>query len=217
MTPEEAARFVAANTKVGIHPLVPEIRLHLADEVTPIWQASEASLDASGVEPPFWAFAWPGGVALARTLLDEPRIATGRHVLDIGAGCGIAAIAAARVGAQRVRAAEIDPLARAAIALNAALNKVIVDIEREDLLGGPPPEADLIVAGDVFYERGLAGKILPWLDRARTGGSEVLIADPGRAYLPRDRLEPLARHDVATTRELEDRELLETVVYRLRG
>lgn len=215
MTPDEAAEFVTANTKAGAHPLVPEIHLHLASRLTPLWQASEASLDARGVEPPFWAFAWPGGVALARRLLDEPRAAAGRDVLDIAAGCGIAAIAAAQTGAARVRAADIDPLARAAIALNAGLNDVAVEIEGSDLLAAPPPQADLILAGDVFYERSLAGRILPWLATAAARGAEVLIADPGRTYLPSDGLRPLARYGVVTTKELEDREFLETVVYRL--
>ena len=217
MTPQEISDFIAANTQVGAHPLVPEIRIHLATEITPIWQASEDSLDAHGVEPPFWAFVWPGGVATARTLLDDPRIAAGRDVLDIAAGCGIAAIAAARASATRVLAADIDPLARAAITLNAALNGADVEIAGDDLLTAPPPEADLILAGDVFYERALAARILPWLDAARARGAEVLIADPGRAYLPKDRLEPLTRYDVATTLELEDREMRETVIYRLRA
>jgi predicted nicotinamide N-methyase len=217
LTPQEGSDFIAANTRAGTHPLVPEIRIHLATEITPIWQASEDSLDASGVEPPFWAFAWPGGVATARYLLDQPQIAQGRVVLDIAAGCGIAAIAAARAGAERVLAADIDPLARAAITLNAALNGLGVEIARDDLLAAPPPEADLILAGDVFYERALAAKILPWLDAARARGAEVLIADPGRAYLPKDRLEPLTRYHVATTMELEDREMRETVIYRLRA
>jgi predicted nicotinamide N-methyase len=196
---------------------VPEIRLHLATEITPIWHASEDSLNASGVEPPFWAFAWPGGVATARTLLDERHMAAGRVVLDIAAGCGIAAIAAARAGAARVLAADIDPLARGAISLNAALNGEEVEIARDDLLAAPPPDADLILAGDVFYERALAAKILPWLDAARVRGTDVLIADPGRAYLPKDRLDRLTSHDVATTFELEDREMRKTVIYRLRA
>ena len=215
MTPQQAAAFIAANTHAASHPLVPEIPVHLATEITPIWQASEDSLDAPGRDPPFWAFAWPGGVATARYLLDQPHIARGRKVVDIAAGGGIAAIAAARAGARRVVAADIDPLARQAIALNAALNGVEVEIAADDLLAAPPPAADLILAGDVFYERPLAARMLPWLGAARARGAEVLIADPGRAYLPADGLEPLIRYSVATTMELEDREMRETVIYRL--
>ena len=161
------------------------------------------------------ASTWPGGVATARYLLDQPNVARGRGVLDIAAGCGIAAIAAARAGAQRVVAADIDPLARQAITLNAALNGVDVEIAADDLLAAPAPETDLILAGDVFYERALAATMLPWLDAARARGADVLIADPGRAYLPAHRLEPLMRYSVATTMELEDREMRETVIYRL--
>jgi predicted nicotinamide N-methyase len=217
VTPREAKAFIAANTHAGTHPLVPEIPIHLATEITPIWQASEDILDAQGLEPPFWAFAWPGGVATARYLLDHPQIARGRGVLDIAAGCGIAAIAAARAGAGPVRAADIDPLARQAILLNAALNGVEIEIAGGDLLAAPPPEADLILAGDVFYERALAAKMASWLDAAGARGADVLIADPGRAYLPADRLEPLITYPVATTKELEDREVRETVIYRLRA
>ncbi|MDX1484326.1 MAG: 50S ribosomal protein L11 methyltransferase [Alphaproteobacteria bacterium] len=217
MTPTEAAAFIRANTGARCHPLVPEIRLMLADEMTPIWQASEDRLETAGVEPPFWAFAWPGGAALARYLLDHTGVAQGRRVFDVAAGCGIAAIAACRAGAAKVAAADIDPLAQAAIAANAALNDAEIEILVGDPLAAPAPATDLILAGDVFYERPLAEMMRPWLLAARAGGAEVLVADPGRAYLPERGLEHLAEYAVPTTLEIEDREMRKTAVYRLIG
>ncbi|MBB5689249.1 methyltransferase [Roseomonas alkaliterrae] len=211
MTAEE---FVRAHTAVGHAPLVPEIALHLASEITPIWQATEAWLAERNIEPPFWAFAWPGGQATARLLLDEPARVAGRRVLDFAAGCGIAAIAAARAGAALVEAAEIDPLALAAVRLNAALNGVRVETPEGDIVGAPC-RWDVILAGDVCYEAPMTAHILPWLRAMAASGAEVLLADPGRAYLPREGLEPLARHAVPTTLELEDRTLREVVLYRL--
>lgn len=216
-SPGEARAFIKANTAPGRHPLVPEIRLHLAGEMTPIWRASEDSLKAAGVEPPFWAFVWPGGAAMARHILDHPALAAGRDVLDIAAGSAVAAIAAARAGARRVRASDIDATARAAIAANAALNGVSIEAPEADLLAAPAPEVDLILAADVFYDRALAARIGPWLAAARAKGSGVLISDPGRTYLPAAGLEALARYAVPTPLDLEDRELCETVIYRLKG
>lgn len=215
MTPEAATAFVAANTRPGHHPLVPEITLHLADRILPIWEASEETLLSQSVDPPFWAFSWPGGVAMARYLLDHGDIVVGKRVLDVAAGSGIAAIAAAMAGAEAVMGADIDSLARAAMALNAGLNGATIQVLETDVLAAAPPVADLILAADVFYERPLTAKILPWLQTARGRGAEVLIADPGRNYLPEAGLDPLARYDVATTAELEDREIKETVIYRL--
>jgi predicted nicotinamide N-methyase len=214
VTPEAAASFVATQTTIDRAPLVPELMLHLASEITPIWQASEASLARQGVEPPYWAFAWPGGQALARFVLDDPAQVAGRRVLDLAAGGGIAAIAAARAGAADVTAAEIDPLARAAIGANAALNDVPVSV----LIGDPllrPAEAEVILAGDVCYEARMTARVVPWLRAAASRGIVVLLADPGRAYLPREGLVPLARYDVPVTRELEDRLMRETTVYRV--
>jgi predicted nicotinamide N-methyase len=213
MTPEAAAAFVAGQTAIGRAPLVPELALHLASEITPIWQATEQSLARQGVEPPYWAFAWPGGQALARFVLDDPTPVAGRRVLDLAAGCGIAAIAAARAGAS-VTAAEIDPLAAAAIRANAALNGVTVTVA----LGDPllhPAEAEVILAGDVCYEARMTARVVPWLREAAGRDITVLLADPGRAYLPREGLEALARYEVAVTRELEDRLVRETTVYRV--
>jgi predicted nicotinamide N-methyase len=207
------AAFVRANTAVARTPLVPEIALHLATEITPIWQATEAWLEARNVEPPFWAFAWPGGQATARLLLDEPARVAGRRVLDFAAGCGIAAIAASRAGAV-VEAAEIDPLAVAALRLNAALNGVEIAVTEGDVVGSDC-RWDIILAGDVCYEAPMTAHILPWLRGLVAAGAEVLIADPGRAYLPKAGLAPIARYSVPTTRELEDRETRDVTIHRL--
>jgi predicted nicotinamide N-methyase len=211
VTPEE---FVAAQTVVSRAPLVPEIALHLASEITPIWQATEAWLAEQNIEPPFWAFAWPGGQALARAVLDQPALVAGKRVLDFAAGCGIAAIAAAQAGAVMVEAAEIDPLALAAVRLNAALNGVAVATPPGDVVGAPC-RWDVIFAGDVCYEAPMTTHILPWLRGLVAAGAEVLIADPGRAYLPKAGLAPIARYSVPTTRELEDRESREVTIHRL--
>ncbi|MBP0465106.1 methyltransferase [Roseomonas sp. PWR1] len=211
MTAED---FVRAHTIVATAPLVPEIRLHLASEITPIWQASEEWLKARNIEPPFWAFAWPGGQATARLLLDEPARVAGKRVLDFAAGCGIAAIAAARSGAAMVEAAEIDPLALAAVRLNAALAGVTVATPEGDVVGSPC-RWDVILAGDVCYEAPMTAHILPWLRAMAASGAEVLLADPGRAYLPREGLAPISRHAVPTTLELEDRTLREVTLFRL--
>jgi predicted nicotinamide N-methyase len=212
VTPEE---FVASQTAISRAPLVPEIALHLASEITPIWQATEAWLAEQNIEPPFWAFAWPGGQALARAVLDDPKLVAGKRVLDFAAGCGIAAIAAAQAGAGLVEAAEIDPLALAAVRLNAALNGVAVATPTGDVVGAPC-RWDVIFAGDVCYEAPMTAHILPWLRSLVAAGAEVLIADPGRAYLPKAGLDPIARYRVPTTRELEDRETREVTIHRLR-
>ena len=211
MSPEA---FVSAHTAVGRAPLVPEIALHLASEITPIWQATEDWLKERNIEPPFWAFAWPGGQATARLLLDEPARVAGKRVLDFAAGCGIAAIAAAMGGAALVEAAEIDPLALAAVRLNAALNGVAVATPDGDIVGAAC-RWDVILAGDVCYEAPMTAHILPWLRGMAAAGAEVLLADPGRAYLPREGLAPVARHVVPTTLELEDRAQRDVTLFRL--
>lgn len=211
MTGPEA--FIRAQTVRAAPPLVPEITLHLASEITPIWRATEDWLARRNIDPPYWAFAWPGGQALARHILDHPETVAGRRVLDFAAGGGIAAIAAARAGAALVEAAEIDALAIAAMALNAAANGVSLATTAEDLVGAAC-RWDLILCGDVCYEAPMTRHILPWLrDMARQ--AEVWVADPGRAYLPREDLTGFARFTVATSLELEDRELREVVLYRL--
>nr|WP_256476382.1 50S ribosomal protein L11 methyltransferase [Siccirubricoccus soli] len=203
-----------AHTAPATAPLVPEITLQLATEITPIWQATEAWLAQEGIEPPFWAFAWPGSVAMARLLLDEPGRVRGKRVLDFAAGCGLAAIAAARAGAALVEAAEIDPLAIAATRLNAARNGAAVATLEGDLVGAPC-RWDTVLAGDVCYEAPMTNHILPWLRRLAAAGAEVLLADPGRAYLPREGLAPVFRLEVPVTRELEDRDTRPVTLYRL--
>ena len=210
-----AERFVLANTAIAAAPLVPEIRLHLATEVTPLWQATETELAQSGLEPPFWAFAWPGGQALARYVLDRPELVRNKRVLDIAAGSGLAAIAAAKAGAAQVVANEIDDFAAVALALNAALNGVAVEVSRHDLLGGAADPFDVVLAGDVCYERPMSERMVPWLRARAAEGVLVLLGDPGRAYLPSFGLVELARYDVPTTLELEDRTLRQTVVWRV--
>lgn len=206
--------FISRHTALGSAPLVPEVRLHLATEITPIWQASEAWLASHEMEPPFWAFAWPGGQALARHVLDNPELVRGKRVLDFAAGCGLAAIAAARAGAGRVEAAEIDPLATAAIALNARLNGGTVEATCADLVGAPC-RWDVILCGDVCYEAPMSRHIVPWL-RSMAADAAVWIADPGRTYLPRSGLSPpVASYSVPTTLELEDRTERRVVLYRL--
>jgi predicted nicotinamide N-methyase len=213
--PADPAAFIRAQTVVACPPLVPEIRLHLATEITPIWQASEASLAASNLPPPYWAFAWPGGQAIARYLLDNPALVRGRAVLDFAAGSGLVAIAAAMSGATRAVANDIDAVAATAVRLNAALNEVHVETSDGDLLDGDAGDFDLVLAGDVCYERPMAERVTRWVRRVAARGVDVLLADPGRAYLPTEGLVELARYAVKTSLELEDRELRETVIYRL--
>ena len=213
----DAAAFVRDNTRIEAPPLVPEIRLRLATEVTPIWQATEETLARHGLPPPFWAFAWAGGQALARYLLDHAQGVAGREVLDFGSGSGLVAIAAARAGAARVTAAEIDPFAAAAIAANAALNGVEIAVVTDDLLLASEPRWPVVTAGDVCYEQPMAAAVTEWLRRRARAGSDVFLADPGRAYRPEEGLAELARYEVPTTRELEDREVRETIVWRVLG
>lgn len=207
--------FVKANTAIGSPPLVPEIRLHLATQVTPLWQATEESLARFGTPPPFWAFAWAGGQALARYILDHPDIVAGKDVLDLASGSGMVAIAAAKAGARRVTAADIDPFAAAAIALNTALNEVIVGIETRDLLDRGPAGWAVVTAGDVCYEEPMASRIIALLRRIAARGRLALLGDPGRAFLPREGLVELARYTVPVSLELEDREAKEGAVFKV--
>jgi predicted nicotinamide N-methyase len=206
--------FVRAHTVLEHAPLVPELALYLATEITPIWQATEDWLAQRNVEPPFWAFAWPGGQALARHVLDHPALVAGRRVLDFAAGGGIAAIACALAGAT-VEAVEIDPLAIAAIQLNAAANQATVAAVAADVVGATC-RWDLILCGDVCYEAPMTAHILPWL-RAMARSAEVWLADPGRAYLPREGLAAFATYRVPTTLELEDRTERRVTLYRFSG
>lgn len=208
--------FIRSATAIARAPLVPEIALHLATKLTPLWEATEAFLAEQNIEPPFWAFAWPGSQALARLVLDEPQRVAGKRVLDFAAGCGLAAIACALSGAALVEAAEIDPLAAEATLLNAALNGVAVAALARDVVG-EAGRWDTVLAGDVCYEAPMTEHILPWLRSLARAGAEVIIADPGRAYLPKQGMAPIAAFDVPVTRELEDRETRVVTLYRVAG
>jgi predicted nicotinamide N-methyase len=211
----DPAVFIRRNTAITAAPLVPEIRLHLATEITPIWQATEESLARSGLPPPFWAFAWAGGQALARYLLDHPEQVAGRTVLDFGAGSGLVAIAAAKAGAEFVLAAEIDHFAAAAIAANAVLNEVAVTVTTADVIGTADPRWAVITAGDVCYEQPMADRVTAWLRVLAAFGSLVLLGDPGRAYLPAEGLRERARYLVPTSLEIEDRETRDGVAWEV--
>lgn len=216
--PAQAEAFILGHTRLLPVPHAPEIRLHVADEATALWQTTEEALGEIGLPPPFWAFAWAGGQALARYLLDRPDLCDGRAVLDFASGSGLVAIAAAMAGAARVEASDLDPFAAAAIRLNARANGVadrVVPV-RADLVG-TDPAADLVLAADVFYERDLAEAVTAWLAGLHARGRTVLLGDPGRAYLPRGRLEPLAAYAVPVTRALEDAEIKRTGVWRFAG
>ena len=213
LTGGTAESFIRAHTILSQTEFVPELTLHLATEITPIWQATETWLCEANIAPPFWAFAWAGGQAAARHLLDHPEHAAGRRVLDFAAGGGIAGLAAARAGALAVEANDIDPLALAAIGLNAIANLLPITPLAGDIIGSAC-RWDLILAADVCYEARMTDHILPWL-RAMAGQAEVWIADPGRAYLPGQGLETVAEYDVPTTKELEDQMQRRAVLYRL--
>ncbi len=214
---EDAAAFVRANTAVERPALVPEVALHLASEVVPLWQATEADLAKTGLPPPFWAFAWAGGQALARFLLDEPTWVAGRRVLDFAAGSGVQGIAAALAGAAQVEASEIDRFALAALALNAEVNGVAVELRDEDVIDLPNPGWEVVLAGDVCYERPMAARVGRWLGGLAREGVTVLMGDPGRTYLPKAGLRRLAGYAVPTTRELEDSDLRNAIVWQVTG
>lgn len=211
----DRAAFVRRNTAIAAPPLLPEIRLHLAGEITPLWLATEETLARSGVPPPFWAFAWAGGQALARFLLDHPECVRGRAFLDFGAGSGLVGIAAAKAGAQPVLAAETDPFAAAAIALNAALNEVQVEVSSADLVGCRDSRWRVVGAGDVCYERAMADRVIGWLRALAREGAAILLGDPGRAYLTAAGLREKARYRVPTSREIEDRDICDAVVWEV--
>ena len=208
--------FVRSNTVLTASSLVPEIRLHLATEILPLWNKTEDEIEKSGLAPPYWAFAWAGGQALARYLIDHPETVRGRSVLDFGSGSGLVAIAAAKAGASSVLAADIDPFAAAAITLNARANDVEIDVRQKDVLGYGCLW-DTILVGDMCYERPLAERLLAWLADATQKGALVLLGDPGRNYFPKTGVEKLAAYEVQTSRELEDRDVRATAVYSLTG
>jgi predicted nicotinamide N-methyase len=207
------AAFIRSHTAVLAPPLVPELRLHLAHEALPLWEKTEEELNDAGLPPPFWAFAWAGGQALARYLLDNPRIVAGKRVLDFASGSGLVAIAAARAGAARAEASEIDDFALEAIRLNAAANDAAVEARAGDLIGADEGW-DVALAGDVFYERPLAERATAWFEALARRGAAVLVGDPGRTYFPKSGLIGLAAYSVPVTRALEDSEIKRTRVWR---
>jgi predicted nicotinamide N-methyase len=216
MTGSDSAAFIRAHTRLLPVPHAPEIALHLADEAMELWRKTEEELDEIGLPPPFWAFAWAGGQALARYILDHRAIVAGRRVLDFASGSGLVAIAAAKAGAARVEACDIDPFAIAAIPLNALANGVAVEARLIDLVGADAGW-EVVLAGDICYQQDIAERVTDWLSRLDRRGAVVLIGDPGRSYLPTDRLEALAAYVVPVTRALEDAEIKRTSVWRFRS
>jgi predicted nicotinamide N-methyase len=215
-TPQGRRDFVVGNTRLQRPPHVGEIELHLADEITPIWKLTEEALEEIGLPPPFWAFAWAGGQALARYLIDTPEIVAGKRVLDFATGSGLVGIAAMKAGAAQVLCADIDLFCEAAVAVNAAANGVACGFTSDNLLDAPPPaSAQVVLAGDICYEKPLAERVLAWLAVARAAGATVLIGDPGRSYFPRTGLTRLAEYQVPTTRELEDMAVKKTAVWAM--
>lgn len=206
--------FIRRHTRLLRVPHAPEISLHLADEATALWEKTEEELDAIGLPPPFWAFAWAGGQALARYVLDHPEIVHGRTVLDFASGSGLVAIAAAKAGSAGVEAADIDRFSHVAIILNARVNDVSLKVLAEDVVG-LPDRWDVVLAGDIAYEADMTGRCFDWLGKLARGGATVLIGDPGRAFLPRTRLTKIATYEVPVTRALEDSDIKKTNVWRL--
>lgn len=214
LTPKTAKNFILDNTALIAPPHVPEVLLHLADEAHDLWLRTEEELAEIGLPPPFWAFAWAGGQGLARYVLDHPATVRGRRVLDFASGSGLVAIAAVKAGAKEAIAADIDPFCETAIALNLEANAVQAHFLGMDCIGSDDGW-DVVLAGDVFYDKAFADRLLPWFSRLRARGAEILVGDPGRAYLPRTGLQSLAVYQVPVTRVLEDAEVKRTTVWRL--
>ncbi|MBB3017184.1 putative nicotinamide N-methyase [Microvirga lupini] len=211
----DATAFILAETRFRPVPHAPEIRLHVADEATELWQKTEEELGEIGLPPPFWAFAWAGGQALARYILDHPETVRGQRVLDFASGSGLVAIAAMKAGAAEVTACDIDPFAIAAIGVNAKANGVAVTPLAADIVG-QDEGWDTVLAGDICYEQDLAARVTEWLFALSNRGATVLIGDPGRSYLPKDQLENLAVYEVPVTRMLEDSDIKKSSVWRFR-
>ncbi|MBZ5760837.1 MULTISPECIES: class I SAM-dependent methyltransferase [Rhizobium] len=209
----EPEAFIRANTDVLAPPHVPEIRLHLASEAHDLWLKTEEELQEIGLPPPFWAFAWAGGQGLARFVLDNPDVVAGKRVVDFASGSGLVAIAAAHAGAAKVLAVDIDPWAETAVRLNAAENRADIGFSGDDIVG-LPVDADVLLAGDVFYDREFADRLVPWLSALTSRGIVVLVGDPGRAYLPKAGLTFQATYEVPVTRALEDSDIKKTTVWR---
>lgn len=214
LAPERAEAFVLENTALIAPPHVPEIRLHLADESHALWLKTEEELAEIGLPPPFWAFAWAGGQGLARYIIDNPAAVAGKRVIDIATGSGLVAIAAAKAGAAHVEANDIDPFCAAAVRLNAAANGAAVAFTEGDLVGSDEGW-DVVLAGDVFYSKPMADAFFGWFSDLSARGATVIVGDPGRAYLPKDRLRALATYQVPVTRDLEDSEVKKTTVWAI--
>jgi predicted nicotinamide N-methyase len=209
-------RFILDNTGVMAPPHVPEVRLHLADEAHDLWLKTEDELEEIGLPPPFWAFAWAGGQGLARYVLDHPEAVAGKRVMDFASGSGLVAIAAMKAGAASVLAADIDPWTETAIRLNSRLNNVAVTFSGQNQVG-QAIDADVLLAGDVFYDKAFADVLIPWFASLVAQGKTVIVGDPGRSYCPKDRMAALATYQVPVTRALEDAEVKKTVVWRFKG
>lgn len=211
-----AQDFIRENTTVLAPPHVPEIKLHLADEAHDLWHKTEEELGQIGLQPPFWAFAWAGGQGLARYILDNPAIAKGKNVLDFATGSGLVAIAAKGAGAKYVLANDIDLFCGAAVQLNAKINDVEISFSDASMVGDMLADFDVVLAGDVFYDRAMVDAIWPWFQQLHAQGKHILIGDPGRSYLPKDALKEQARYQVSVTRMLEDAEVKQTIIWALR-
>jgi predicted nicotinamide N-methyase len=214
--PSSRRAFILRHTRLQAVPGLDGLRLHLADEVLPLWHALQAETGDPDTPLPFWAIAWGGGLAIARYLAEHPEAVAGRRVLDLGSGSGLCAIAAVRSHAAEVTAVDVDPYAAAAIELNARADGRRVGVWRRDILDERPPHVDVVLAGDTWYDAGLAARVLPWLQRALAQGIDVLVGDPGRRDLPTAGLVGLATYGVRATTELEDMDRASATVYRLR-
>ena len=206
------ASFIRQHTELLSPPLVPEVKLYLAHEAIPIWQKTEDELGELGLPPPFWAFAWAGGQALARYILDNPEFVKGKTVLDMASGSGLVGIAAMLAGAKSVLAADIDEFSITAIKLNAKANNCTLETTSDDLLKNAAPEVDVILVGDMFYEKTTAERCLAFL---KTSKAQIFIGDPSRSYLPKDQLQKIATYNVPVSRDLEDAEIKQTSVWKL--
>jgi predicted nicotinamide N-methyase len=207
--------FINANTVIGTPSILPELKIRVANEIVPLWHATETQLSENGISPPYWAFVWPGGQAIARYIIDNSHLVARRTVLDFAAGSGVAGLAALRAGATEVTASDVDPLAVEAIHMNADLNGLSISTTTEDLTAKMARNWDVVLAGDVCYEKAMADQVWAWLRRLAAQGVLVLLGDPGRNYKPAQGLVEVARYEVPTSLELEDKTVRSTGVWRV--